>query len=252
MENAFLLANEHPDQVIELPRLEARRSLTDAAHHALGEAITHGMIAPGAPLREVEIATQLGISATPVREALQRLEREGLVTVSPHRGATVVTFTPIEIANLYDIHEILESHAVRRASESSERDTSVLEHLLKEEEATLTEPDQQAFNRLDIRFHRTLNELSGNAPLAELTEQIHRRIQSVRVGFDVHLPNRPMQSHAQHKDLLAAVRDGHADRAEALARAHIQTVRDAVLKMLGGPVEGTSEEVATARLAPHH
>lgn len=245
-------SNQVTGQVIELPRLEARRSLADAVHHALGEAIIHGTIAPGARLREVEIATQLGVSATPVREALRRLEREGLVAVSPHRGATVVTLTPLEIANLYEIHEVLESHAVRRATEANDRDTAALERVLAEEESTLTEPDQRAFNRLDIRFHRTLNELSGNAPLAELTEQIHRRIQSVRIRFDLHLPDRPMQSHAQHKDLLAAVRDGHADLAESLARAHIRTVREAVLSMLGDLDHGTSEEVTPPHLAPHH
>jgi DNA-binding GntR family transcriptional regulator len=218
-------------------------------HHALGEAITHGTIALGARLREVEVATQLGVSATPVREALRRLEREGLVIVNPHRGATVVTFTPTEIAGLYEVHEILESHAVHRAAEADDRDTAALEHLLEEEEATLTEPDQQAFNRLDLRFHRTLNELSGNGPLAELTEQVHRRIQSVRIRFDVHLPNRPTQSHAQHKELLAAVRDGDADRAEALARTHIRTVRDAVLTMLSEQAGEASEEVMTPHLA---
>lgn len=243
--------NQHAGQMIELPRLEPRRSLADAVHHALGEAITHGTMAPGARLREVEVATQLGVSATPVREALRRLEREGLVTVSPHRGATVVAFTPAEIADLYEVHEILESHAVRRAAEVADRDTSALERLLVEEEATLTEPDQQAFNRLDLRFHRTLNDLSGNAPLAELTEQVHRRIQSVRIRFEVHLPDRPTQSHAQHKELIAAVHDGNADRAEALARAHIRTVRDAVLKILGDPAEGASEEVTTSSLTPH-
>lgn len=239
-------------QVIELPRLEPRRSLADAVHYALSEAITQGTIAPGARLREVEIATQLGVSATPVREALRRLEREGLVAVVPHRGATVVTFTPAEIANLYEIHEVLESHAVRRATEASDRDTAALERILAETEATLLQPDQRAFNRLDIRFHRTLNELSGNVPLAELTEQIHRRIQSVRIRFDLHLPDRPVQSHAQHKALVAAVRDGDIDRAEALARGHIQTVRDAVLRMLGEPAEGTSEEVTPPHFAPHH
>jgi len=118
--------NQHPGQVIELPRLEARRSLADSVHHALGEAITHGTIAPGTRLREVDVATRLGVSATPVREALRRLEREGLVTVTPHRGATVVTYTPAEIANLYEVHEVLESHAVRRATEASDRDTAAL------------------------------------------------------------------------------------------------------------------------------
>lgn len=217
---------------IVLPRLTGRRSLAEAVHHALREAITHGALAPGMRLREVELGKRFGVSPTPVREALRRLEREGLVETTPHRGAAVVSFTPLEIANLYEIHELLESHATRRAAERGPHDIADLEHILDEADAVLDAPDQLAFNQLDIRFHRGLNDLSGNGPLAELIEQTHRRIQAVRIRYDVQLPDRPQRSHIQHRELLAAVRDGEADRAEALARAHIRAVRDSVLERL--------------------
>ena len=214
-----------------LPVLGARRRLTDVVSDALREAISDGMLAPGSRLREVALAKHFGVSPTPVREALRRLEREGLVVLDPHRGATVVAFGTDDIADLYEIHEILECRAVRRAA-SAPRDVAPLEAIMAEAERVLADPDQIEFNRIDLAFHRTLNALGGNAPLAELTEQIHRRIQGVRIRSAGHLPGRPALSHAQHRELLDAVRAGHADRAEALARAHIRSVRDAVIRVL--------------------
>ena len=221
--------------------LDARQRLADAVADALRDAITDGALVPGARLREVPLAKHFGVSSTPVREAIRRLEREGLVQADPHRGATVAAFSPREIAHLYEVHEVLECRAVRRAAETTPRDFSRAEALLAEAEGVLADPDQVEFNRIDRAFHRTVNAMGGNVPLAELTEQIHRRIQGVRIRLAVQLPGRPAQSHTQHQSILAAVRAHDADRAEALARVHIHSVRDAVLRALA---DETREEVA--------
>lgn len=226
--------------LIALPLIGPRARLVDVVYEALRDAIVAGALSPGARLREVALAKHYGVSPTPVREALRRLEREGLVEVSPHKGATVAAFTLHELANLYEIHEILQCRAMRRAAEARDRDFASLVALLAEAEAILGEPDQVEFNRLDLAFHRALNEMGGNAPLAELIEQVHRRIQSARVRDAVYLPGRPAQSHAQHHQLLAAVRDRDADRAEELTSAHIGAVRDAVLGILGGTRAGVA------------
>jgi len=224
-----------------LPALGARRRLVDVVSDALRDAIADGMLAPGVRLREVALAERFGVSPTPVREALRRLEREGLVEVDPHRGASVATFDAAEIADLYEVHEVLECRAVRRAAMAGDQDFSRGEALLAAAEGVLTDPDQVGFNRLDLAFHRALNGMGGNAALAELIEQIHRRIQGVRIRCAGHLPDRPVHSHAQHLEILAAVRAQDADRAETLARAHIHSVRDAVLRVLAAEV---LEEVA--------
>lgn len=219
-------------ELATLPILPARARLVDVVHEALRDAIAGGSLGPGTRLRETALARHYGVSATPVREALRRLERDGLVTVHPHRGAMVATFSPREIANLYEIHEALQSQAVRRAAEASQHDYRQIDELLAKMERVLDEPDQLAFNRLDLAFHRALNELSGNAPLADLIEQVHRRILSQRIRLAVHLPDRPALSHRQHKEMLAAVRAGDADAAEAWTRAHIRSVCAAVLTAL--------------------
>jgi DNA-binding GntR family transcriptional regulator len=218
--------------IATLPQFGERGTLSDAVLHALREAITDGKLRPGTRLREVALARQFSVSATPVREALRRLEREGLVETSTNRGATVAAVSPIVLANLYELHETLEAFAVRRAAELGPHDLDPLRQLLGQIDESIAQADQTPFNRLDVRFHRTLNELSGNEQIAELIEQTHRRIQSARVHFDIHLPDRPKNSHIQHRQMLAAVAAGNADEAERIARLHISAIRDQVLTVL--------------------
>lgn len=215
-----------------VPAFGARESLADVVYSALREAITSGTLAPGYRLRETPLSSHFGVSATPIREALRRLERDGLVWVSPHRGAAVAAFNADEVIALYEVREVLESRAVRRAAEAPVRELSGVDALLGQAEAVLAETDQIQFHRLDMRFHRALNEVGGNVPLAGLAEQIQRRIQGVRARCSVHLPGRPAISHAQHLAIVAAVRDGDPERAEAMVRSHIHSVRDAVVPLL--------------------
>jgi DNA-binding GntR family transcriptional regulator len=236
-----LTVGEVPGAALQsLPPIGASRRLADAVSDALRDAISDGRLAPGLRLREVMLARQLGVSATPVREALRQLEREGLVAVDPHRGAAVAALTVGEFVDLYEIHEILECRAVRRAAEADWDGGEIdrLETLLADAEPLLGQPEQTQFNRLDLAFHLRLNRLSGNHALAELTVQLHRRIQAVRVHCVGHLPGRPADSQAQHREILEAVRRRDADRAEALARAHIRSTRDAVVRVLGAATTG--------------
>lgn len=214
-----------------MPSLHVREGLADAVYHALREAITNGSLSPGLRLREVSLAKQFAVSATPVREALRRLEREGLVEVSLHRGATVATFDLRTIADLYETREVLECRAVRRAAMAHAGNFAPVEAIMAET-AVCAPTDDPAFHRLDIAFHRAVNEIGGNLQLAELAERVHRRIQGVRARCAVHLPGQSAISHGQHKAILAAVRAGDADGAERLTRIHIATVRDAVFGVL--------------------
>lgn len=210
----------------------ARESLADMVYRILRDAIANGTFAPGFRLREAALARHFGVSTTPIRQALHRLAHEGLVEVSPNRGATVARIDLHEILNLYEIREVLECRAMRSAASVSERDFAPIEANLSSVEFVLNEPDQVEFNRLDIEFHRLMNRLSGNIPLAEFVEQVQRRIQRIRVRCAVYLPGRPTVSHAQHCALLAAVRSCDADQAEALIAEHLQSIREEVVQVL--------------------
>ncbi len=102
-----------------LPLLGVRENLAEAVYRVLREAITDGSLPPGERLREIPLARRFGVSTTPVREALRRLEREGLVEINPRRGAVVPRFEPADIAQLYEAREVLECRAVRRAAEAA-------------------------------------------------------------------------------------------------------------------------------------
>lgn len=225
------------DDVLKLPSIDllgsqAPRKLSDAVHQILREAITSGTLAPGDRLREVAIARQLSVSPTPVREALRRLEREGLVESTSHRGAAVAAVTSSIMANLYELHETLEAAAVRLAVLRGPHNLDHIRALLDRIDDSLSLPDHSTFNRLDLQFHRAVNELSGNREMAELAEQTHRRIQAARVRLDIHLPNRPTTSQKQHRQLLDTIVRGDHVEAERLARIHINTTREPVLRLM--------------------
>lgn len=211
-----------------------RRSLSDEVFHILPDAISAGRFAPGSPLRDVAVAQHFGVSATPVRDALRRLEREGLVTSQAHRGTVVAQVTIVTMANLYELHETLEAYAVRRAAEIGPHNLTLIKRLLQQMDNSLFLTDHKTFNRLDLRFHRSLNELAGNQQIAELIEQTHRRIQAARLRLDIGLPDRPQHSQTQHRAILEAVERSDSVEAERLARLHISSVREPVLVAMKG------------------
>lgn len=215
-----------------LPRLDEVRGLSAGVYEALRRAIAAGSLPPRFRLRETALASQFGVSTTPVREALRRLEREGLVHISPHRGASVAAFDLTTARSLYDVRELLECAAIRQAAGSRGLDPRHADGLLEAMKATATHVDQAAFNALDVEFHRALNDLSGNTVLADLAERVHRQIQSVRAHAAIHLAGRPAVSYREHVAILGAVRRHQARNAERLLRVHIQEVRDEVLAAL--------------------
>ena len=217
---------------IDQLRLGSHRKLSDATHDVLREAIVDGTLEPGLHLREVAIANQLSVSPTPVREALRRLEREGLVRTTSHRGAIVAQVSPAVMANLYELHVVLEAFAVRQAAVRGPHNLEPIRTLLDQIDSSLSLQDQSTFNRLDVQFHRMLNDLSGNEEIAEVAERTHRRIQAARVRLDIHLPDRPAMSQVQHRRLIDTIERQDEDEAERAAREHINSIRDPVMRML--------------------
>jgi DNA-binding GntR family transcriptional regulator len=213
-----------------------RQSLVDIAYVALRDAITSGTLLPGTRLREAALARHFSISTTPVREALRRLDREGLVRLSPNRGAVVAEFDLREILDLFEIREVLECRAVRRSAVQQSRDLARAEALLAAEAEQVDLHDRVEWNRLEVAFHRAINDLSGNFELAELAERVHRSVQGLCVRClrePIYGPDRLRLMQAHHQAILDAVRAGDADSAEAHAREHIQHIRDSVAEVLG-------------------
>lgn len=185
-----------------------------------------GALEPGTRLREIPLSQHFDVSTTPVREALRRLEAEGLAEVSPRRGAVVTRFDESRIRELYELREILEMAAARKAA-VADADLAALTELYRSAGNHLGEDDQAAFYELDVQFHRTIGDLGGNTELAAAAEKVHRQIQSVRARHA--LRSRTKVAHRQHKKLLDAIRAGDADAAADAVRVHIGSAAEHVI-----------------------
>ncbi|MCL4464666.1 MAG: GntR family transcriptional regulator [Chloroflexi bacterium] len=224
-------------ELLSLPRVERHLNLTDSVYATLKTAIIENTLAAGSRLTEAALAEQIGVSNTPVREAISRLEREGLVQYLPRRGAVVVSITAEDIREVLEVREVLEAHAIVRALQ---RRTPGLDRrlaeLVAEAEPLVAARDQRGFSRLDMELHRLLVQASGNRRLLRVFENMHDQFLMIRWrAFDV--PGRPLAGHLEHKEILAAFLAGDAAEAERRLRWHHQHTRqdlEAALASAGG------------------
>ncbi|MGY2082407.1 GntR family transcriptional regulator [Blastococcus sp. SYSU DS0539] len=225
------------------------RSATSAERvlQELRELILAGALAPGARLGEVELAERLGVSRTPVREALTRLAAEGLVEVVPNRGARVATWTVAELEGVFDLRLSLEPQLTGAAvPNASPRDVEELDELARRMLAVGSPgPGQNldALVPLNRAFHDRLVALAGHPTLAAaLAAAIHPPI--VRRNFHAYDAESLRRSLAHHLEMVAALRAGDAGWARAVMTAHICNAR-AVM------VRAATERTARAATGPH-
>ncbi|QFG23488.1 GntR family transcriptional regulator [Actinomadura sp. WMMB 499] len=195
----------------------------DVAYDAVRRMILSGDAAAGSRLGESELAETLGLSRTPVREALQRLGSDGLVEVLPHRGARVVEWTRDDLAEIFELRSLLEPYAAARAARIG-RDATVLAELTAlcdAMEGAADARDLGELARLNSRFHAALIDASRNTRLpGMLTSVMHAPlIVGTFRRYDRAELDRSMN---HHREIVAAVAAGDPDWAESAMRAHIR------------------------------
>lgn len=209
-------------------REPAAETSTSRTVDALRELILRGELAPGARLAEVELASRLGVSRTPVRSALTHLATEGLVEIAPNRGARVTTWTLRELEDVFDLRTTLEPRAAAlAAANATAGDTAELAELA-ERMADVGAPggdqDLDALAELNRRFHGRLAALAGNSALASaLSGAVHAPL--VLRNFHAYDDAALRRSLAHHVEIVAAVRAGDPTWAEAVMTAHIRNAR---------------------------
>jgi DNA-binding GntR family transcriptional regulator len=194
-------------------------SRTEAVLEAIKHAILAGELRPGQSLVETELAHRLGVSKTPVREALKTLAGAGLVTMSPYRGATVRTIEAGAAAALYDLRLLLEPEAVRRAvrgATAQERWPLAAAALAKSAAA----PDQGRCGLANRDFHRALYLGCGNSLLVKVLDDLRDQTALVSARGWAQAPSWPQEA-AEHQAILAAAQAGNAEKAASLLREHI-------------------------------
>lgn len=212
-----------------LRQLEKRGSLTSLVHDAIRGAITGRKLAPGSKLSVPELARRLNVSRTPVKEALTRLEQEGLVTTIPNRGPFVTSLGRDDVREVYQLRELLEGLVARLAAKKVDGPVvAALKGLVRAQETALASRSVEAIMEVDMEFHRRLRELAGNRRLDVLLRNLQDQIRIV-FATSITIPGRREKAIAEHREILAAIEQRDPDAAERAARAHIRNVREAVL-----------------------
>jgi DNA-binding GntR family transcriptional regulator len=208
----------------------------DLAYNALAERIIDGTYVPGTRLGEVELAEGLGISRTPIREAVRRLEARGLVETLPNRGARVRVWTPEQVVDILELRALLEGRAARRAASKATPDDiatlSGLCDLMESAERRPGGPDIKAIADLNGRFHEHVVKSADSPMMVEMTQSLSM-IALVARTFGRYGNHRLRQSMQQHRDIVAAVASGDGNLAEALMRSHILSATTDVVDSLG-------------------
>ena len=204
-------------------------SRADQAYEGLLAAIGAGRLKPGERIRETALAEQLGISRTPIREALQRLARDGLVQLDARNGARIAELSLQAIQELYDLREILEGSTARLAAQSaSANDLQRLNAILEREATQLDDP--AALAKLNKLFHRTLCEAANNRYLMSAVGTFSTTL--LLLGpTTLAADQRAEESRAEHCAIVEAVAAGDADKAERLMRGHIRRAREIRMAM---------------------
>ena len=201
-------------------------SQTDQALSKLRELVFRGELAPGSSHFEADLARQLGMSRTPIREACLTMQAQGLLEVQPRRGVRICPISAEDMADIYDVLCELECLAAARAAEKgfNKHDLALARACIADMDAALTIQDRTAWAAADERFHTELVRLGGNARIAQIVERYTDQVRRARM---ITLPLRPlpMKSNEDHRAVVKAIETGDAERARALHRAHRMDAR---------------------------
>jgi DNA-binding GntR family transcriptional regulator len=196
-----------------------RTSVAESAYEAIRDSILQGRYPPGEQLVEARLASELGVSRGPVREALGRLTEEGLLVDILHRGTFVREFEPSDVIDIYNVRIGLESVAVRLVVLSG-RPVRPLVSLVEDMRKAARAGDLGRLSRLEFRFHETLCDLSGNAVLASVFRSISSQVQMV-LSLDNASYADPQQIADEHVPVIEAIEAGDPEVAVERITQHI-------------------------------
>jgi DNA-binding GntR family transcriptional regulator len=222
--------SDRMSQRIELVARDSGLSLGEAVFRSLCQALRAGFYRPGDRLREEEVAQRLKVSRTPVREAFGRLLAKGFVEPAGGRGLIVRSLGAAEVLELYAMREILEGAAARLASQhASQPEMDALMDLEEAFEAHLNDPGEMA--RWNRAFHEAIFRAARNRYLDSALQELQDGIALLGVTT-FSIAGRPSTAVEEHRALIGAIAKRDADRAEKLARTHIQEALRSRLKLL--------------------
>ena len=205
--------------------------IRESVYDHLRDAILNGEFQPAERLGEVELTERLGVSRTPIREAIGRLTQDGLLEGTPGRGVRIRVVSANEAQSTYVVRETLDGLAAAlAASAHTDADAGALEATLRELEAASSE-DYREQTRLDLTFHRNVAQAAHNLPLLDLARDLEQRIALVK--HQTRIYNSHPQTAAQHRAILQAVLARDQEAAREAAALHVRTFAALVMENLG-------------------
>jgi DNA-binding GntR family transcriptional regulator len=214
---------------------EKKPSLVEDAYRALKDAIRNNVFPPGYQGSEQEIALRLGMSRTPVHEAIIRLQEDGLVRVLSKRGVTVCPLAPEDIREIYEVIIAIEAMAAELLAALPDEERHLvateLEEATSDMEQALRDDDLLTWASADDLFHRILVERCGNSRIRRIAQTVTDQAHRARM-LTLRLRSRPTGSVAAHRDIIAAIRKGKAAEAHQQARQHRIGARDELVPLI--------------------
>jgi DNA-binding GntR family transcriptional regulator len=219
-----------------LSQITEQKSLQERTYQALRVALLDGVYLPGERIYEGVVAAELGVSRNPVREAVRRLQQDGLLHVRPHYGIYVASIPPEEIEDIYRIRGALEATAAALAAERmTEEEVEELGAILREQERVATTaaalPREPVSSVQADRFHHAIHVGARSPRLNILLEQIYAQVTHFR-NLTLRQPGRAAVSAAGHARIYEAIRARRPGQADRLMRAHIDDARQALVRAL--------------------
>lgn len=207
-------------------------NLKEIVYRELKKMIISHKMEPGTKLHEEHLSEELGVSRTPIREALSKLEQEGIVKIIPRRGAYIVKLSKEEIEEILTIREFLEALAVRLSIQHINSDViKKMRGCFKDSQGNPIEDDPLLAHKADVKFHDIILETAESKNLTGLMNNIYGHIQMLRYRV-LTLPGKARKSLKEHFKILDALEKRDADLAERCMREHIKNVKNDVLNKL--------------------
>lgn len=212
--------------------------LRDVVFHTLRQAILRGELKPGERLMEIQLANKLGVSRTPIREAIRKLELEGLVLMIPRRGAEVAEITEQSLRDVLEVREALEELSVKLACEHVTKD-QIAE--MKEAAAAFKESlkgdDVTRIAEADVAFHDVINMATANQKLIQILNNLREQMYRYRVEY---LKKREFydQLVEEHEMLIQAVENREKERAVEIICRHIDNQEKAISEFIRNKKSG--------------
>ena len=210
--------------------IQNHKPLREMVYEELKMQILKGSIIPGTRMMEVELAEEMGVSRTPIREAIRKLEKEGLVTIEPRRGAYASMISTEDMVEILEVRQDLEGLAAYFAADRMEK--SQMEELRQVSNSyneAVKEGNMEAMIKHDTRFHHIIVESCRNKILVQMIEQLQELVLRFRYIYYDNF-KRAENMPEEHEAIVAAIAEGDADKARAAADIHIERLKELVVK----------------------